>query len=226
MAKLKNIEAVQKLLDGSHRMQTRKHFLVNTKRGADRIDEFNVGECWREKDSNGRWITYFKIDENTVIDKYGYWNSYDEYLKSGKSSIDDGFSWIDFKFRNCDPTNEACERGFDKKSPKIERLIAMTGMCFSCLTKYELKLQMSGKFKDYAKHKMLENAKSYIRDQEIELEKWKNEIRNGVSVLVNGDGVVETYSANNPELLIQKVESEWLEFKQFIFSQFEDIDET
>jgi hypothetical protein len=226
MTKLRNIDALKKLLDGTHRTQTRKSFLVNSARGVDRADEFKVGECWHERDSNGRWVTYFKL-ENGVESGLGYWDSYEQYQNGNKSSLDDTFQWIDFKFRNCDPNNPTCERGFDKKSPKIERLIAMTGMCFDCLTKYELKLQMEGKFEEYAKNKIFENVKSYIRDQEIELEKWKHEVRNGFTLLVNSEGDVEKFQANDPELLISKIESEWNEFKEFVYSQFNDeVDES
>lgn len=219
MSKLKNIKAIGEMLQGDHRTQRRKTFYMGTARGRARASEFKVGECWHEQNPDGLWKTFFKL-KGRVEEARGRWDSYQQYQQSRVTDNNEEFDWLEWKYRNCDPNNTSCEKGYTIQSRKIERLIARTGMCFDCLNKYELKLQLEGKFNDYAMDKMRGNLTSYIRDQEIELEAWKTEMRNGVKVLLNGEGQTEKFSSDSTEAMIAKIESEWEEYKKMLYENY------
>ena len=75
---------------------------------------------------------------------------------------------------------------------------AQFGHCFDCQIELENKMRIEGTFEDYAKTKMLENQKAYLRDLEQSIDDFEK--TGGKRVWLNQVGV------NSPELEQEKWE--------------------
>jgi hypothetical protein len=99
------------------------------------------------------------------------------------------------------------------------------GMCFDCVIDMEHKIRLEGKWDEYEKRKVKENAIAWLQ----EAEKDKNLIADELSRLEfsNDFGDIETWKTSlNKEELLEKIEKEFEEFKKnFIEKLEEDLGE-
>ena len=210
--KLQNVKAIKQMLDGTHRTQTRKSFHFWDSLNDDKNNHHQSGDVWYEYDSNGEIIkTWFQLSKYRVLAQ-GKWDSYEEYI----NHKDDVVEMLN-PFSNCIPDNKDCTQ--DTPSKLDRKLAVKTGMCDSCLAKYELKRQISGDFDDYAMDKMRNNLKSWIRDQRIELDNWKESLRGGISYLNNGDADEESWGGD-VEMIISKIEQEFSQMKSEMYKNY------
>ena len=89
--KLRNIEAIRKMLDGTHRMQTKKSFgyeKQNVTRNVGDVWTDENGTEWEQKEGykiNGGFFKYYPKDCKYIYDKFmsnvSYWQSY--YIEKG-----------------------------------------------------------------------------------------------------------------------------------------------
>jgi len=69
---------------------------------------------------------------------------------------------------------------FCKKCDKImkqrldDKMWGLYGHCFDCQVKFENRLRIEGKFKEWEKEKIKQNKISYIRDAIQKIKEWKN----------------------------------------------------
>lgn len=205
--KLRNIEAVQQMLAGKHRTQTRKQFYFgDAETAAEKSKVRAVGEQWTEDRGDGRKI-YWEQREGYRVQSNHSW----EQQKMNQE-------WRDYlrTFRNCPKETCTCMA----PTRVDEKFRAMMGMCLDCVTEYETKLQIEGKFKEYAREKQFENVKAYIRDVESELERWKADIQTK-STFVNGDETLETWSTDNPQIMIDRMQAEFDEMKRMLMENYD-----
>lgn len=205
--KLKNIKAIQEMLAGEHRTQTRKTFFMDSdtweaKQQAAKVVR-KVGDRWIEEGANGR-KTYVEQKDGYRVKSNMDWEKQELFDKIRKESR---------TFMSCPKEMCTCIN----PSALDERFRRKMGMCHDCVVEMETRLKMHGKFDDYAKTKMRENAKAYFRDMEVEFERWKADIRSKMS-FANGDTTIETWQSENPEILISKMEAEFNELKEMIFN--------
>jgi hypothetical protein len=206
--KLQNIKAIQQMLGGNHKFQTRKSFFFSEDKPITTEPSIRkVGDRWVEEDASG-WKTYCELRGANYVWKsstpFEYWDEHEEYWKTINS------------FTNCQKETCTC-RSPTKVDEKFRRIM---GMCTDCVAEVETKMQIRGEFSDYARNKILENVKAYLRDIEIELESWKRDIRSKMA-FANGDATIEEWQSNNPELLIEKMESEFHEMKHALLSTYD-----
>jgi len=70
---------------------------------------------------------------------------------------------------------------FCKKCSKImkqrldDKMWGLYGHCFDCQVKFENRLRIEGKFKEWEKEKIKQNKISFIKDSIQKIEEWKNE---------------------------------------------------
>jgi hypothetical protein len=225
--KLQNIKAIKQLLNGTHRTQTRKTFHFDT--NSSKLDlesrkrSANVGDAiveeYTNSDGTPRYRTHFCLGSNTFKIVNGKWDSKEVYDAKQQEIRD-----ILNPFRLCLGDNESCTK--NKPSAIDYRLAKKTGMCDSCLAKYELRLQISGEFKKYAMDKMRENLKSWMRDQEIELKKWKDSLYDGVTYLNNSEGnssSIENWEGD-VDSVAKKFEAEFMEMKREMYKNYGIVD--
>jgi len=205
--KLKNIEALQKMLAGEHRTQTKSSFFVDSdtwkaQQEASKITR-KVGDRWIEEKADGTKI-YFEQREGYRKRSDSDWD-HQKRMEEARER--------EYKFLKCPKEKCTCVA----PKPLDEKFRKKMDMCFDCVVEMETKMKINGTFNDYAKNKMRENAKAYFRDMEIELENWKKDIRSKM-YFANGDSTIESWQSSNPEELIQKMESEFNELKELVFN--------
>ena len=102
----------------------------------------------------------------------------------------------------CPKCKKAMKKKLDDKFWRIQ------GHCFDCQVDMENKLRLEGKFEDYAKAKVLENQKAYLKDLEQSIDDFEK--TGGKREFFNQVGV------NTPELEKEKWEMGEEQFEKTI----------
>ncbi|MDB2399652.1 hypothetical protein N9W01_00140 [bacterium] len=190
MAKLNNIKAVKEMIAGNHRTQTK-----NTV-GFDEQKEFvkrEVGEQWTDNDGN--------IWEQ----KKGY------KVKLGKlSELRDSLK----DFPNC---KEGCTSHMNPTRNDL-RMKVIHGMCLDCVIEMEHKLKMEGKYEEYERSKILENAKAWLKQAELEKDTIKLAMQ---ARFVNEDGSLEEWDGMSWSEMEEKIENEFRTFRENFIQKLE-----
>ena len=197
--KLQNIKAIQQMLDGTHKFQTKKTVGFSDANSKTKQSEHReVGDVWEETDIHGN--TYiveqrdgFRIRKTKNSDIF---QSIRDELKS---------------FPNCRKDTCTCvgTHHLDRQMRKIH------GMCFDCVIEMEHELKNQGKFKEYEQNKIRENALAWLRDAERDVELLKQAYTETAKFVSNGDGITETWSAKmTPKEFEETVQAEWDKFKE------------
>ena len=162
--KLKNIKAVNEMLLGTHRTQTRTTVgFSDTGTSTEKNKKREVGETWEEKNASGNieYVTQkegYRVRSNVSPEMSAYYEKIREELKS---------------FPNCQK-----EGGCTCKSPSVldEKFRKIVGMCHDCLVTYETKLKMRGQFNEYALDKMKQDAVSFFKRADVEVGLFKESL--------------------------------------------------
>lgn len=145
--KLKNIKAVNEMLLGEHKTQTKKSISFEGKKFVKK----EVGENWIDDDGQ-------------------YWEQKNGYkVKVGK------FAKLreDLKeFPNCKKTCACIE-----PSQADLKMKAIHGMCLDCVVEMEHDLKLKGEYDEYERTKLLNNAEAWLKEAEIEKEVLKSTIK-------------------------------------------------
>ena len=99
-----------------------------------------------------------------------------------------------------------CDKTMKKKLD--DKFCRTQGHCFDCQIELENRLRLEGTFEEYAKTKMLENQKAYLKDLEQSIDDFEK--TGGKKEWFNQVGV------NNPELESEKWEMGEKEFEKTI----------
>lgn len=204
--KLKNVKAVKQMLNGEHRFQTKKtYYFGNASETAEKAKKREVGDRWTEDLPSGGKI---------------YWEQMDGYRRKSLESWDrqelgDELREYISSFSSCPKEYCTCTA----PNPLDEKFRAKMGMCFDCVVTMETKLQVDGKFDEYAKTKMFENVKAYIKDMDAEFSKWKVDIQGNFD-FVNGDETMETWKSTNSNALIERMEAEYNEMREMLLTNY------
>ena len=99
-----------------------------------------------------------------------------------------------------------CKKAMKKKLD--DKFWRTQGHCFDCQIELENRLRIEGTFEEYAKTKMLENQKAYLKDLEQSIDDFEK--TDGKQEWFNQVGV------NNPELEAEKWEMGEKEFEKTI----------
>lgn len=190
MAKLNNIKAVKEMIAGNHRTQTK-----NTV-GFDEQKEFvkrEVGEQWTDNDGN------------VWEQKKGY------KVKLGKlSELRDSLK----DFPNC---KEGCTSHMNPTRNDL-RMKVIHGMCLDCVIEMEHKLKMEGKYEEYERSKILENAKAWLKQAELEKDTIKLAMQ---ARFVNEDGSLEEWDGMSWSEMEEKIENEFRTFRENFIQKLE-----
>ena len=102
----------------------------------------------------------------------------------------------------CPKCKKTMKHKFDRKFWSTQ------GHCFDCQIQIEHKLRLEGKFEEYAKRKVLENKKSYLKDLQASIEEFEE--TGGKAEWFNQVGVL------TPELEKEKWEMGEEQFNQIV----------
>lgn len=200
--KIDSVDDVRKLLSGEHESQNKVQVgFVADKKEDDKSRE--IGDHW------------FDSDGNEWEQKNGY------KIKLGKVWQQELHEYLN-SFPNC--PKESCTCGMPKRLD--QKMKKIHGMCFDCVVKMEHKIRLEGKWDEYEKTKLKENAMAWLS----EAERDKNLIVEELSRLefANEFGDVEKWDTKiNKEELLSKIENEFEEFKtNFIEKLEKDLEKT
>lgn len=196
MSKLRNTEAVKQLLQGEHKSQRKTLISIPKQK---QIIKRNVGDKWEEVDPLGNKT---------------YWEQCEGYRRKYK---------LDIKKEELDNSNcyEDCEKRETKNYTKYDKkFLALRKMCFDCLIKYEAELKRTGKFEEYAKNIMKENAKSFFKDASEEVEYIKSSYQD-MNLVTGADGRTEKWEFEGKDAFLQKIDDDFNKLKENTLKSFE-----
>lgn len=194
--KLKNVRAVEKLLSGEHKSQTRKVFGYDGKSNKN-SEKRNVGDVWIEYDSEGKEVCKWEQRNGYRIKMQTWSPTMDEVVQER------------YTFPNCKKEECTCinPSRLDLKFKKI------AGMCMDCVIEEETKMKIRGTFNEYAMNKIEENAKSFFNEADVEVNVIKQGLRDGVNY-VNSDGSVEKWdSSTQIDDIANRIDNEYTDLK-------------
>jgi hypothetical protein len=196
MVKIDSIEDVKKLLNNQHQSQNQ----IQVGYGGETNDKpiRKVGDKWTDSDGN-EWEQ-----------KEGY------SMKLGKEWQKELHHYLN-SFSKC--PKETCTCTMPKRMDEKMRMIH--GMCFDCVIDMEHKIRLEGKWDEYEREKMKENALSWL----AEAEKDKNLIAEELSKVefANSFGDSEKWSSGiTKEQILQKIEEEFQKFRQDFIQKLEN----
>ena len=206
--KLQNIKAVQQMLDGTHKFQTKKTVGFSDAKSK-QYEHHEIGDAWEETDAHGNTYVVeqrdgFRIRKTKNSDLF---QSVRDELQS---------------FPNCRKETCTCigTHHLDQKMRKIH------GMCFDCVIEMEHEMKKAGTYEEYEQHKIRENALAWLRDAERDVEMLKQTYTQATEYVTNADGEIETWAAKmTPEEFQEKVQSEFDKFKEnFLLKLSEELD--
>lgn len=191
--KLRNIEAIRKMLDGTHKSQSKKTFgyeKQNIKR--------NVGDIW--KDENG---VEWEQKEGYKINK-GKLNALRNYLQSLKMPA-------------------VCPKcSGEMKGKAHEKMWKLYKHCLDCQIAAEHEMTLNGTYNEFVKNLQLRNAEAWLKDAEQEAKEIVEAIRSKLA-FANSDGTVEEWAGGiDADELADKIEKEFATFKENFINKLKD----
>jgi hypothetical protein len=204
--KLQNIKAIQQMLEGDHKFQTKKTTgFSDAKETAKKAERHEVGDIWEETDHQGNvWV---------IEQRDGF-----RVRKTKNSEIFQEIRDELRSFPKCRKDTCTCLT----PKPLDETMRKANGMCFDCTIEMEHELRKDGKFEEYQKNRIRDNALAWLRNAEQDVEMLKQTYTQASEFILNGDGETETYAARmSPEEFAIKVESEFIKFKENFLQRLE-----
>jgi hypothetical protein len=208
--KLQNIKAIQQMLEGNHKFQTKKITgFSDAKDAARKSERHEIGDIWEETDYAGNiWV---------IEQKDGY-----RVRKTKNAEVFQEIRDSLRSFPNC--RKETCTCLAPK--PLDETMRKANGMCFDCTIEMEHDLKKQGKFEEYEKNRIRENALAWLRNAEQDVEMLKQTYTHATDFILNSDGEKETYAARmTSEEFKEKVEAEFVKFKEDFLKRLDGEDD-
>lgn len=198
--KLQNVKAIQQMLDGTHKFQTKKIVgFSDAEDAAKKNERHDVGDIWEEKDPVSGVIYIIEQREGFRI------------KKTNNADVLQGVRDDLRAFPNCRKETCTCAgtHHLDKKMKVIH------GMCFDCTIEMEHELKKAGTFNEYAYNKMRENALAWLQSAERDVEMLKEIYTQASKFVTNSDGITETWSAKmSPEEFEETIQSDFNKYKE------------
>jgi ElaB/YqjD/DUF883 family membrane-anchored ribosome-binding protein len=193
--KLQNIKAIQQMLDGTHRFQTKKTTgFSDAKQLAEKNKKREVGDTWEEKIGN---TVYIITQENGFR------------VKKPKNSVSAEVREYLNSYPNC--RESCCKTSYNHLDKKMRTI---HGMCFDCVVEMEHELRKQGKYEEYEQKKIHENAVAWLKNAEQDVEQLKKIYTETQQYVTNADGALETWDAKmTVEKFDETIQTQFEEFK-------------
>jgi len=198
--KLQNVKAVQQMLEGSHKFQTKKTVgFSDAKTTAKQNERHEIGDVWQETDSVTGITHIIEQRDGFRIKKTKNSDVFQEVRDSIRS------------FPNCRKDVCTCTstHRLDQKMQKIH------GMCFDCTIEMEHELKKSGKYDEYEQQKIRENALAWLASAERDVAMLKQTYTQAAQFVSSGNGDVESWAEKmTPEEFEETVQKQFDKFKE------------
>jgi hypothetical protein len=202
--KLQNIKAVQQMLDGTHKFQTKKTVgFSDADATAKRNERHEIGDVWEETDPVSG-VTYvieqrdgFRIKKTKNSDVL---QSVREELRS---------------FPNCRKDVCTCTQQSSRVHALDDKMRKIHGMCFDCVIEMEHELKKQGKYEEYEQKRIHDNAMAWLASAERDVELLKQTYTQAIDFVSNTDGAKETWSAKmTPAEFEETIQKQFDKFKE------------
>ena len=197
--KLQNVKAVQQMLDGSHKFQTKKTTgFSDAKLVAKKNERHVVGDTWEESDSVGN---KFIIEQQD-----GFRIKKTKNSKIFQELRDDLRSFPACRKETCTCSGT---HPIDKKMQIIHK------MCFDCVIDMEHEMKKAGTYEEYEQNKIRENALAWLAAAERDVVMLKQTYTQAAEFVTNSDGALETWGAKmSPAEFEETVQTQFNKFKE------------
>ena len=193
-SKLQNVKAIKEMLAGKHKTQTRKSFGFTTSAEPTR----KVGDEWIETNANG---TKIKVKQ-----KEGF--RVKEPVNSIRDQINEILRMPD-KCPECNKEMIGDEKRLNEKFWKTHKT------CFDCVVVLETRLRAEGKFEEYERKKMYENAKSFFKTADSEVEIIKEALTGKLEFIQDKDGNREEFDQSDyKQKYLEYIDEQYKRFKK------------
>lgn len=194
--KLQNIKAVKEMIAGTHKFQTKKTIgFSDAKQKAEKNKRREIGDVWEEKIGN----TLYRIEQKNGFRVKQPANSIAQEVRKHLNS-----------YPNC--RKECCKTSYNYLDKKMQRI---HGMCYDCVIEMEHKLRVTGKYEEYEKNRIRNNAEAWLKRAEEDVKALKIAYTEQQQYVTNSDGLIETWDAQmTPEEFEEKVEAQFVDFKK------------
>ena len=202
--KLQNIKAVQQMLDGTHKFQTKKTIgFSDADATAKRNERHEIGDVWEEADPVTGVIYVIEQRDGFRIRK----SKNTDVFQSVRDEIR--------SFPNCRKETCTCIQKNGTIHPLDDKMRKIHGMCFDCTIEMEHDLKKEGKYDEYEQTKIRENALAWLASAERDVELLKQTYTQAIDFVSNTDGATESWSAKmTTEEFEEKIQKEFDKFKQ------------
>lgn len=202
--KLQNIKAVQQMLDGTHKFQTKKTIgFSDADVTAKRNERHEIGDVWEEADPVTGVIYVIEQRDGFRIRK----SKNTDVFQSVRDEIR--------SFPNCRKETCTCIQKNGTIHPLDDKMRKIHGMCFDCTIEMEHDLKKEGKYDEYEQTKIRENALAWLASAERDVELLKQTYTQAIDFVSNTDGATESWSAKmTTEEFEEKIQKEFDKFKQ------------
>ena len=194
--KLQNIKAVEKMLHGEHKSQTRKtHGFNQTGVSIKR----NIGDTWTEKDLKTGTVWLYEQRDGFRTKKPA--NSVTDQIKNILTAPD-----------HCPKCNAKMKNVSEQRLNM--KMYFIHGSCFNCVVKNETLIRAKGKdaWDEYSQQKMLSNAESWFKDADIEVQTLREALK--MQFIQNADGNLEEWDMT---AFLDKFDTDYKQLKTQIF---------
>jgi hypothetical protein len=197
--KLQNVKAVQQMLDGSHKFQTKKTMgFSDAKLVAKKNERHVVGDTWEDSDSVGN---KFVIEQRD-----GFRIKKTKNSKIFQELRDDLRSFPACRKETCTCSGT---HPIDKKMQIIHK------MCFDCVIDMEHEMKKAGTYEEYEQNKIRENALAWLASAERDVAMLKQTYTQAAEFVTNSDGALETWEAKmSPAEFEETVQIQFDKFKE------------
>jgi hypothetical protein len=196
------------MLDGTHKFQTKKTVgFSDADATAKRNERHDVGDVWEETDTV-TGITYV-IEQREGFRIKKTKNS--EVLQSVREELR--------SFPNCQKETCTCMAS-SKTHPLDEKMRKIHGMCFECVIEMEHELKKSGKYEEYERNKIRENALAWLATAEQDVKLLRETYTQAAKFVSNSDGITETWTSKmTPEEFDATIQEQFNKFKENFLKQ-------
>ena len=198
--KLQNVKAIQQMLEGNHKFQTKKIVGFSDSESTAKKNEIHeIGDIWEETDTVSG-ITYVIEQRNGFRIKK---TKSSEVLQNVREELR--------AFPNCRKDTCTClgTHHLDQKMRKVH------GMCFDCVIEMEHDLKKQGKYAEYEQQKIRENALAWLASAERDVTLLKEAYTQASTFVTNSEGETENWSARmTPEEFEETIQAQFNKFKE------------
>jgi hypothetical protein len=107
-----------------------------------------------------------------------------------------------------------------KTHPLDEKMRKIHGMCFECVIEMEHELKKSGKYEEYERNKIRENALAWLATAEQDVKLLRETYTQAAKFVSNSDGVTETWTSKmTPEEFDATIQEQFNKFKENFLKQ-------